>query len=164
MVVWLFLTTFDLFASKHANSHSLFKTHEPPPSNTMLSFTTHIFTLYVRSDLWIGLLCAQMFYKCFGACCSVSPSRISSFDSLEFWVLSHRKKESWSSVRLECDLSRPRSLKHSHHWFSDFLSHRWTSSTWVKYSLVTWTAEITSSRGRCSWWVVWQCEWGLNTS
>ena len=105
MVVWLFLTTFDLFASKHANSHSLFKTHEPPPSNTMLSFTTHIFTLYVRSDLWIGLLCAQMFYKCFGACCSVSPSRISSFDSLEFWVLSHRKKESWSSVRLECDLS-----------------------------------------------------------
>ena len=92
MVVWLFLTTFDLFASKHANSHSLFKTHEPPPSNTMLSFTTHIFTLYVRSDLWIGLLCAQMFYKCFGACCSVSPSRISSFDSLEFWVLSHRKK------------------------------------------------------------------------
>ena len=82
----------------------------------------------------------------------------SNFESCLIEKKSHGHQFDWNVT------FRSASLKHSHHWFSDFLSHRWTSSTWAKYSLVTWTAEITSSRGRCSWWVVWQCEWGLNTS
>ena len=147
MVVWLFLTTFDLFASKHANSHSLSSKRTSHHPQTPCCLSPPIFSHY----MWEATSeSAYYALKCF---ISVSVLVVpfpphayqvlihSNFESCLIEKKSHGHQFDWNVT------FRSASLKHSHHWFSDFLFfRRWTDPTWAKYSLVTWT-EITSSRG-----------------